>query len=292
MQYGFNTKRFGVIGDPVAHSLSPLMYNTLFERYGIDALYQHIFIPEGGIDRLWHIVEALSLYGLNVTMPHKKAVIPFMHEMAEEARDCGAVNTIKIESGRMYGFSTDGRGFIAALEETGMSVKGSSVLIMGAGGAASNIAFSMARAGAGGISILNRTVEKARDLAAQIKEKTGLKAQAGNMDSGTINRYAAKSDVIINGTSLGMAGDFDSLEFLKKAPKDAVICETVYHPLYTPLLKKAEEYGFSTVNGAAMLLHQGLLAFEIYTGIKPNADDARVVRELMHEAILKGLGKD
>jgi shikimate dehydrogenase len=263
---GGNTKICGVMGDPVAHSVSPAMHNAAFRELGLDYAYLPFNVSA---DRLAGAVEgmrALNMVGMNVTIPHKVAVIPLLDEVAPLARQIGAVNVIHNEGGRLTGSNTDAGGFLRLLEGHGIDARGLRVAVLGAGGASRAVCFALASRGAH-ITILNRTADKAEACAAELAVYTGRTFEALEMNPANLAGALAKAGLIVNTTSIGMAPG------VKKSPVSRELLERrhsvvdiVYNPLKTSLIRDAQRAGALTIGGLEMLAWQGALAFEIWTG--------------------------
>lgn len=277
-------KKLCVIGDPVLHSKSPLIQNTMIRALGLD--YEYLCQPvtreelPSWLDR----VRAEGWAGFNATMPHKEALVPSMGELDEDAKLYGAVNTVCYRNGKLYGFNTDGGGFARALAGAGIPIKGTKFVLLGAGGAAKAVTLKLVQQGAGQVVICNRTVEKAAALAAHapnIMSTSGFSAEE-------LARAVANCDVLINCTNLGMAGspEFESLDFLDALPQGAPVCDLIYHPLETALLTRARAQGHPGMNGLPLLIHQAILALEHFTETKI---DAAAMLPLVKEALAQAL---
>lgn len=263
------TKLFAIIGDPVEGSLSPAMHNAVFRALGLDCVYLAFNVPRAELAGAIEGARALGLAGLNVTHPHKIAVVGLLDELDESASLVGAVNTIKNEKGKLIGFNTDGEGAVRALERKVGKLKGKRVLLLGAGGAGRAIAFSLAKAGAK-LTVANRTVSRAEELARSIKRKLGASVKLVGLGKAELAPAIKSAEVLINSTSVGMRPDVDkTLVISDMMHPGLVVNDIVYEPLRTRLLREAERAGAKVVDGLGMLVHQGALAFEIWTGKKP-----------------------
>jgi len=281
IEFNRETRRLAVIGDPIAHSLSPVIHNALYAALGINAIYQPLFVPKGRIDSMRDAIPMLGLKGFNVTMPHKLAVIGLLDEVDAKARLYGSVNTVCVEDGRLTGYSTDAQGFALSLNEHGMDIEGQDVVILGAGGASGTLALYAAAHGARSVAVLNRTQARAEELAARVYEQTGKRAAAGGFGEPDLNAFAARATLLINATPLGMHGcaqNFDSLDFLRALPKGAAVSDLIYSPAATPLLKEARALGHTAFNGLDMLIYQAFVAFEHFLGVMPGAKETAAVR--------------
>jgi shikimate dehydrogenase len=270
---------FAVIGDPVGHSLSPAIHNAVFAALGLDCRYSAIHVPKGGAGAFVARARASGMRGFNVTIPHKQKIIPFLDETDEDARLCGAVNTVVNRQGRLIGYNTDTDGLLWALTRRNRAYSGCNTVILGAGGAAAGIAVKAARGGARRIAILARRTEKAEEirraaLCAAPVGGTGVAATApkimiAELRPAELRAAASDADLLINATPLGMSGvkgDHESLDFLKALPAHTLVCDLIYKPSRTSLLREAEALGLDTLNGMDMLISQALLADEHFLG--------------------------
>lgn len=258
------TKLAGIIGHPVAHSLSPAFQGAAFRHCGLDVRYEAWETsPEALAGRLVSL-RGPAFLGANVTIPYKQAVIPMLDELGGQSARVGAVNTIVNRNGRLFGFNTDGPGFVASLRrEAHFDPAGAAVLLLGAGGAARGIAFALIEANVRSIAIANRTPERARLLASDLASNGGSVLAVALDDS--LDRYG----LIVNCTSVGMHGGGGESEMpcdLSTASPGAMVADIVYVPEETPLLRKARALGLRTLPGLPMLIYQGALAFELWTG--------------------------
>lgn len=279
-----HTRVVGVIGDPVAHSLSPTLHNAAFEALGLDWIYVAFPVARGrGADAV-AAVSALGLAGLNVTMPHKEDVAGACDELTADAAALRSVNTVVAQpGGRTLGDSTDGPGFLDALADDGIDVGGQPVLVLGAGGAARAVVLALGRAGAL-VTIAARRPDVAEAAAALVAGTTtvplgALAAGAAGPSAagGSVHRVdPAAFTVIVNATPLGMSGG-DPLPVDPEAlhGKQSVV-DLVYHPADTPLLSAARAKGALAVNGLGMLLHQAARSFMLWTGQPAPLDAMRV----------------
>jgi len=259
-------KIFMLIGDPVEGTLSPAMMNSAFEELGLNHAYVAVRVPGKLLPDAISGCRAMDIAGLNVTIPHKIAVMSLLDELDESALTVGAVNTVKNIRGKLVGFNTDGRGAVRNLEEKAGKIKGKKVLLLGSGGAARAIAFSVAEAGAK-LTIANRTVSRARALAAETECKLGVRAESISIDRVNLKKAIASTDILINATSVGMSPDAGkTLVDSGMMRRGLVVHDIVYKPARTRLLQEAKRSGAKAVEGLGMLVQQGALAFEIWTG--------------------------
>ena len=276
------TKKLCVIGDPVLHSKSPLIHNTMLAALGLDYVYLCQPLPRGSAADWLQCAKLAGYAGFNATMPHKEVLFPLMDETDEDARLYRAVNTVCIKNGRVYGYNTDGRGFLRALEDLDTTPQGKTVLLLGAGGAARAVALKLVQQGAKAVFVCNRTVEKAAALCAH--DPLGRLAPAG-FDSATLRRLAARADLVVNCTSLGMEGtqgQFEDLAFLEALPDGVPVFDLIYAPAETELLRRARELGHPTANGLGMLVYQAVFALEHFTD---TTIDAAAMAEVLRRVL-------
>jgi shikimate dehydrogenase len=262
-----HTEIFGIFGHPVEHTFSPGMHNAAFRKVGIDGCYVPFAVHP---DRLADAVRAivpLGLRGVNITVPHKENVIPFLDDLAEDARLIGAVNTIEVRKGRLIGHNTDGRGFLRSLsEQTRFRPRGRTIVLVGSGGAARAVSFSLALAGAKRIYLHDLDIAKAKRLAQELRKRTPVMSDALPADD--IHRASKEADCLINATPLGLKRG-DPLPIPGSAIESwHLVCDLVYNPPQTALLRIARANRAATLPGIGMLLYQGVIAFEIWTGKK------------------------
>jgi shikimate dehydrogenase len=260
------TRVTGLFGYPVTHSLSPAMHNAAFEHAGLDYCYVTFPVRPGMLKDAVAAIRALHLRGVNVTVPHKEDVIPFLDEVDQEASFIGAVNTILDEEDALKGFNTDGRGFMESIAEASVSVAGKTVLIIGAGGACRAISYYLSEKAE---KLLLFDIDEARIT----KLQDDLGAIRPNVYRMKVMASLDGIDMIINATPLGLK-DTDPYPLDVSLIREGMtVCDLIYK--LTPLLKAAAEKGCKTIDGLGMLLHQGALAFEIWTGVKPPVDIMR-----------------
>jgi len=278
----------GLIGWPVEHSLSPAMHNAAFADLGLDWAYVPLPVGHDNVQDALKGLAALNFVGVNVTVPHKQAVIRYLDELSDAARTTGAVNTIHIKDGKFFGYNTDAIGFLNSLLEADCDPKGCRVAVLGAGGAARAVVFALARAEAASVTVLNRTTERAAflvdDLADTFPDSQLDFSPLTNDSLATLNDDI---DLVINTTSVGMWPDTEHTPWPDEVPipKQATFCDLVYNPLETMFLTRARAAGVRTVDGLGMLIHQGAYAFEMWTGQQPPI-------EVMRQACLSGLVHD
>jgi len=282
MEIGTDTRVYALIGDPIKHSLSPLMQNLAFRLLGLDCIYLAFRVKPEELGWAIKGIRALGVSGFNVTVPHKVAVIPFLDEVDHSASDVGAVNTVTNRGGRLVGHNTDGSGTLAALSDEGVDLKDKKIVILGAGGAARAIAFATAHA-AGSLVIMNRTTSKAEELSSDLKQRYRKLIEARKLSNETLSEELVDAEVLINATSVGMSPrKEESLVNRHMIRPKTTVFDIVYNPLETKLINEAKAAGAKTIGGAKMLVYQGALSFEIWTGIKAPVDEMlrAVIRRL------------
>lgn len=285
MEITAKTQIVGVIGWPVSHSVSPAMHNAAFAALELDWCYLPLPVPVEPHPRIGEAVRgllSLGLRGANVTVPHKQAVMPHLDWLTPAAQAIGAVNTIRIEAdGRLSGDNTDARGFIADLGEHGVALAGKRALVLGAGGSARAIVYGLAEAGCQSIAIFNRTAEKAHDLAMDIRTVFPFCRFSGHPGFDDLAVMASEADLVVNCTSLGMTPNVEGLPWLAEVAfrPGQTVYDLVYNPLQTRLLQKATVDGAHAINGLGMLIWQGALAFERWTGQLPPVEVMRRAAE-------------
>jgi shikimate dehydrogenase len=272
---------YGVIGDPIAHSMSPAMHNAAFKDAGIQASYGRLHVSPGELPDAIKGIRALGLRGINVTVPHKTAVIPLLDEVNPLASSIGAVNTIVNRKGKLIGYNTDGLGYVEGLKKV---LKGElsskAILIIGAGGAAKAIYYTLASLGVRKIDLTNRSEQKAIDMIESCS--FGVESHYCTLPEAGLNLQ--QYDVVIQTTSIGMFPKVEESPLIIGALKTgAVFSDIIYNPLQTSFLKQAQQNGAIIQNGMDMFIYQGALAFQKWTGITPNT-------ELMKKVVLKQLG--
>ena len=254
-----------VIGHPIAHSKSPLIHSEWLREHGVEGSYEAIDIePDALVEGVRALVER-GYAGFNITLPHKVAIMALCDEVDETARAIGAVNTVTIRDGKLYGTNTDAFGFAKNILSAGLdgwSFKDGAAVVLGAGGAARAIIYALLKEGAPSIILLNRTREKAEELA-------GMDTKIQVEDWDKRNQALENANLVVNTTSLGMESK-PSLDIdLSLAPAGALVTDIVYEPLMTDLLKQADTRGLRVVTGIGMLLHQARLGFELWNSVMP-----------------------
>jgi len=265
----------GVMGDPVEHSVSPAMHNAAFRALGLNYVYLPFRVSKAGLAGAVEGIRALHIAGMNVTIPHKVSIIPLMDEVDPLAARIGAVNVVRNEGGRLAGGNTDAEGFLRLLKEQGVEARSLRVVVLGAGGASRAVCFALASLGAD-ITILNRTVQRAENCAADMAKYTGRTFAALEMNPDNLAGSLAKADLLVNATSMGMAPHADESPVNRELlERRHIVVDIVYNPVKTRLLKEAEKAGAGIMGGLDMLAWQGALSFEIWTGCRAPVDVMR-----------------
>ncbi len=274
------TINLGVIGWPIAHSLSPAMQTAAIRAAGVD--YSYIAMPvrpdalQGAVDGL----RSLGFRGFNVTIPHKTAVIGLLDEIDEDARRIGAVNTVVNQDGRLLGRNTDVAGFLLGLSRQGVEARGRRAVILGAGGAARAVLWGLLREGASGVTVAARNVVKAKDALTDFSKDVEIIS----WDDSIFARALQSADILVNTTPLGMTPNLDAAPPVDWAcvRPEAFVYDIIYTPARTRFLREAETRGHRVQSGAAMLVGQGAEAFRLWTGIRP---DERAMETALLDAL-------
>ena len=269
------TQRLGIIGYPIGHSISPIFQQAGLDHLGIDATYEKWEVTPEDVGDFVAGLRAPGTLGINITVPHKQAVIPFLDEVDEWATAAGAVNTIVNHDGHLTGHNTDGPGFLRALlVETGYDPSRTRALILGAGGTARGILLALVRGGVDSLVIANRTLERAETLA-QLASDNGVGSEAISLSGDALTEAAASANLIVNCTTMGMSHGPDehgSPISAAQIPATATVNDVVYTPLLTPILKEAAAAGATALGGLHMLVYQGVLSFQMWTGVDAPVD--------------------
>ena len=275
------TKLYGIFGKPVSHSLSPRMHNALFQHFKINAVYLAFEVEPEALGLALEAFRSLGMKGANITIPHKEAAVNYVDEIPDDLdRAVGALNTLVNRGGKLYGYNTDGPGFLMALkEELSFNPEFKTALVLGSGGGARSALFSLARAGADKIFLWNRTLERAKGL------KEYMAGHFPELELDVLPSVeeirGQKLDLVVNATSLGMREEDELPVDLKLLSGKPVVYDLVYAPAETRFLKEAKKLGLRGANGLGMLVAQAALSFQIWTG------KSEGVRELMLESLKK-----
>lgn len=270
MNTEWNQDIYCLIGNPVSKSLSPIIHNNYYKIIRKNNIYLTFNIEEKDLDNVVKNFKALNIKGFNVTLPHKINIINYLDSISKEARILGAVNTVNNEKGKLVGYNTDGIGFIKSLELENIDIKGKTILILGAGGAANAISTSLAMEGTKKIIIGNRTLSKGKKLAIKLKNKfPKVLVEYDNLQLKKIEK--GRINMIINCTSVGMYPNVNITPIsLDGFSYNLIVYDIIYKPIKTKLLELAETRGYYTINGLSMLINQALFSQEIWLGKKDN----------------------
>lgn len=258
INYQNSSKLLCVIGDPIGHSLSPLLQNTMLEYLGVDAVYLAVPVKAGTVRDFVSAAKTMGILGFNLTMPHKEDIIPLLSSMTPEAAACKSVNSVRIRDGKLEGHSTDGIGFRRSIQDLGWDYPEKTVTILGAGGAAKSVALTASMAGAKQVHVVNRTLARAEQLC----------SGQGNMFPHSLTQLPEllpQTDILINATPVGMNGTAGgSIPDLTPLKKDALCMDCIYAPAMTPFMQEAKKQGHIAGNGIGMLVYQAIFALEFF----------------------------
>lgn len=276
------TRIFGLVGHPVRHSLSPLMHSTLFSRLGIDAVYVAFDVDPQRADRVADALRTLDVVGVNLTVPFKERVLPHLDQLTLAAREAGAANVVINVEGHLTGYNTDGEGFLAAAaEEHNFKAKNQRCCILGAGGAARAVAAALAVQGAERVTLVNRSPERASLAAEQLRERTGREVFfAERLEPEAFARVSRDAALVANCLGGGSEAAVEALP-IDQLPDETLWFDTNYWMTTPPKLAACAARGLRTSTGLGMLLHQGALSFELFTGHPIEAEE---LREILQEA--------
>jgi shikimate dehydrogenase len=264
------TRVAGIIGDPVGHSRSPVIWNVAFREAGLDWVFVAFPVPAGQAAAALEAVRALGIAGVSVTMPHKADAAAACDELSPTAKTLGSVNAIVNLDGHLQGDSTDGEGFVRSLRDEGVEPAGLRCVVLGAGGAGRAIALALGDAGAH-VVIAARRGDAATEAAALVPGARGVELK-------DVSPALAEVELVVNATPVGMRGEPAIID-AKVLPEDAVVADAIYHPAETPLLAAARERGLTCIGGLGMLVHQAALSFESFTGATAPLDAMRAAAE-------------
>ena len=280
-----STKIVGVFGYPVKHSASPAMHNAAFAACGLNYVYVAFEVKPESLGQALHGLQALGIRGVNLTIPHKENALQFMDKLSSEAAAMGAVNTVVIDHGRLSGYDTDTEGFLKSLvEESQFEPRGQKAMVLGSGGASRAVLFGLAGAKVSEIVIANRTAVRAEKLASEIAGKfPKVKMKTIPLSTDSITEQMPSCSLLVNTTPLGMHGE-NPVRNTGCLHKNLTVYDLVYIPQSTPLLKEAKKRGAKTIGGLNMLVYQGAISFELWTGRKPPIG---IMKDAAEEAVRK-----
>ncbi len=261
------TRIVGIFGDPITHTRSPAMQNAAFQACKLPYVYVPLLVHPSDLARAVHSICALNLAGVNVTIPHKEHIVRHLDSLSEEAKLCGAVNTVVNRDGHLFGDNTDGRGFLQSLTEYGLTPQQGEVILIGAGGSARAVLVSLLRAGYGPVTIVNRTIANAKTLMRKFQGLSEVSVQARPLEALQDVAFLRRASLIINSTSVGLHGEkFFPLAYAA-SPQNCLFYDLLYRPEPTSFLQGALQVKRTLLDGREMLLHQGALAFSLWTGV-------------------------
>lgn len=267
-----HTKLTGLLGSPVAHSISPMMHNEAFRQLDLDYIYLAFDVKEGELTQAVQGLRSLGVHGFNITMPHKNEMATLCDRLSPAAQIIGAVNTVVNENGTFVGHTTDGIGYMKAVQDAGHNIIGKKMTLLGAGGAATSVLVQAALDGVSEISVFSirdAFFSRAEATIAKLNEQTACKVQLFPLDDvAVLRREIATSAILTNGTSVGMAPKIQNSIITDPSMfhPELIVSDVIYNPRETRLLQLAKEAGCATFNGLYMLLYQGAEAFRLWTG--------------------------
>lgn len=275
MQIDSKTVLTGLFASPSTHSVSPIIHNNAFEKLGLNYVYLSFEVNKDNLKYAVNSIKTLNMRGVNLSMPNKKEVILYLDEISETAKLSQSVNTIVNDNGILKGYSTDGKGFFKSLEEEKIFVKNKNITILGTGGASISIISQAAFEGIENIFVFKRDKnwEAQKKILDNISNKTDCKIELFSLeDKNILKRKIDESLLLINATNVGMKENISLIEDKSFFRKDLIVSDIIYNPAKTKLLQIAEEEGCKIINGIGMLLYQGALSFELWTGKKMPVD--------------------
>lgn len=284
MKIDGKTNVCGLIGNPVEHTLSPMIHNTLAKRLGHNLVYVPFPVEQGRVDEAVRGADALHLLGLNVTVPYKSEVIESLREIDALARNIGAVNTLVRTEGGYKGYNTDMEGLYRAMSSEGIRIEGEQIVLLGAGGAARAVAYLCAEKGAEKVYMLNRTFDKAQTVAEEVNGAMGreviLPMEMADYAGLPEGKYLA-----IQGTSVGLAPHAEDVVIADDAFYEKIHTgfDLIYSPWETKFMRLVKAHGGHAYNGLKMLLYQGIIAYELWNGVQVSEEDALAVYERLKE---------
>ena len=276
-----HTQHLGIIGYPVEHTFSPAMHNFISEAVHNNYVYGAYLVKPENLGEAIAGMRALNIKGINVTAPHKTEVMQYLDVITDTARELGSVNTVVNDNGILTGYNTDADGFCMSLKVEGVEIKGSKILIIGAGGVTRPTIIRLIDNGAKEITVLNRTKAKAEALREDILKTKGFEIKT------SVDKL--KFDIVINTTSAGMepqedvlpTDSIDEITSLDFIDENTAVADMIYNPDETLFLKEAKKRGAKTLNGLGMLIYQGVIAYELFTGVKlPDSMGDRIRKEV------------
>ena len=278
------TRTCGLIGNPVEHTLSPVIHNTLADRLGHNMVYVPFLVEEDRVEEAVKGAYALNLLGMNVTVPYKSEVIGSLKEIDSLAEKIGAVNTLVRTEGGYKGYNTDMEGLYRAMDSEGIRIRGEEIILLGAGGAARAVAYLCASKGAAKVYMLNRTKEKAQTVSREVNQAMGSEVIVPMM----LEEYGSLPDrqfLAIQGTSVGLSTHVEDVVIADREFSNKIHTglDLIYSPWETKFMRLVKEGGGKAYNGLKMLLYQGIIAYELWNGVSVSEEDAMLVYDRMKE---------
>ena len=279
-----HTRIVGIFGDPIAHTRSPVMHNAAFRACKLPYVYVPFLVRPAALTHAVQSIRALNLVGVNVTVPHKERIVRALDTLSAEAELCGAVNTVVNRNGQLFGDNTDGRGFLQSLHAQGFVPRRQEVILIGAGGSARAVLVSLIRAGCKQVTIINRTWANAQSLVRTYRSAGKTRLEALSLDALRDPELLKSAALVVNSTSVGLHGEaFLPLQY-EATPRTCIFYDLLYRPELTSFLKLAQKARRPVLDGRGMLLHQGALAFILWTNTPaPLATMARALSQALRQ---------
>ncbi len=283
MPANFKAELVALFGQPVEENPTGPMQEAAFQALGLNWRYVTVEVPPAALPDAVTGMRAFGIRGANLTIPHKVAVMDYLDEVAPDAAIIGAVNTVRREGARLIGENTDGKGFMRGVREGGADPKGKRVVVLGAGGAARAIVTELALAGAAEVLVVNRSASRGENMTADLAGKVKTPIRFRKWEGAFA--IPGDTDILVNATSIGMYPNVDAMPSvdLSGAPRTMLVCDAVINPPDTPFLRAARKQGLETLDGLAMLVYQGVIGFELWTG-------QQAPEQVMKTALKKALG--
>lgn len=283
MSINAKTKTICLLGHPVKHSFSPIMHNYLFKKYNQNNIYICFDVKPKNLKEAMSGIKSLGIVGMNVTIPHKVEVMKELDYVDQNSKIIGAVNTIKNKGGILEGYNTDGMGFVQSIFNQNVNLENKNIMILGAGGACRSISVELASNNVNSIEIRNRSIEKAKEIVDTVSNNfnTNISCTTEKIKQDDLDNI----DILINTTPIGMETEECPIDENLALNKHVLVCDIVYKPHNTKLIKWAKNQELNVVYGIDMLINQGLEAFYIWTGIKPTSEDEREIKKLYEDYI-------
>lgn len=286
MRMGPEMKRMVLIGSPIGGASIGLVFDKVFEKYNFDGIYYANELNPESFDQFMRAVPTLGICGIGVTMPYKQSIVPYLDDMEEIARVSGVANNISVDKdGKTYGYATDGYGMCQALENAGAVIAGSRCLMLGAGGVGSIAVAELARRGAREIVIANRTTSRAQELAKRITDWSGVPTRVVGFDPESLDQAASQADLVLQGTCLGMVGEYAYLGFLDHVPKHAYVIDAMIEPTPSRFLQRAMANGLKWVDGLPMFVCQVERICEKCFGLTIDAETKKQAEQWMLQVV-------